>query len=474
MTRKKTASMVTTAPIPFDYHRIVSMLLFLILLLTWMLAVPLMAAEIKTFNYTVAAGDTLYLISLRYNTTVNTLISLNSLTTTELRVGQLLRVPLPTDSAKAGSYLVKPGDTLYLISQRFGTTVEELKAANSLTTEMIMPGQKLLLPENSHSFEYLVQPGDTLYLISVRFSTTVEKIKTINHISTDIINVGQSLTIPRTATVPLKPQLGSYTVKSGDTLYLLSQRYGTTVQRIMEINQLTSTNLWAGQVLLIPGYDSNKEPPPPPPPTPPTASWTIPKGVSLIHVAPGQSFWDLEHNYNTKRQAIMTTNHLHTDMLMINQPLFIPVNSTTPASVDAPRVASKTGYGEWLDWEFASWIFDPYNEAVLKDLLTGREFRVRRYGGSNHADCEPLTAEDTSIMKEIYGGNWSWDRRAVLVKVGDRVIAGSMAGMPHGTMSIYDNNFNGHFDLHFLNSRTHNTNLIDPKHQEMVKKAAGY
>ncbi|MCL4439546.1 MAG: glycosyl hydrolase, partial [Firmicutes bacterium] len=89
------------------------------------------------------------------------------------------------------------------------------------------------------------------------------------------------------------------------------------------------------------------------------------------------------------------------------------------------------------------------------------------------ADNEPLTTADTAVMKEIFGGEWSWDRRAVLVYVDGQVIAGSMAGMPHSIKTIYDNDFPGHFDLHFLNSRTHFDNSIDPEHQKMVQKAAG-
>jgi hypothetical protein len=121
---------------------------------------------------------------------------------------------------------------------------------------------------------------------------------------------------------------------------------------------------------------------------------------------------------------------------------------------------------------------------------------VQRTGGTNHADTETLSKEDTEILKEIYGGQWKWDRRAIILTVGDRRIAASMSGMPHagrddlaartmvrnrsggyGTGINYDsikgNGMDGHFDIHLLHSRTHKTNRVDFMHSQMVLKAAG-
>lgn len=58
-------------------------------------------------------------------------------------------------------------------------------------------------------------------------------------------------------------------------------------------------------------------------------------------------------------------------------------------------------------------------------------------------------------MKQIFNGRWSWDTRAILLQVGDRILAASMAGQPHSVETIPDNNFPGHFDVYFWNSTTH-------------------
>lgn len=109
--------------------------------------------------------------------------------------------------------------------------------------------------------------------------------------------------------------------------------------------------------------------------------------------------------------------------------------------------------------------------ATVTDVKTGISWKVKRRGGTNHADTEPLTAEDTAKMKKAYGGTWSWTRHAIWVTVGGKTYAASMNGMPHATYSITDNNFPGHFCIHFLNSRTHTGNRLDSAHQSCVKTA---
>ncbi len=106
----------------------------------------------------------------------------------------------------------------------------------------------------------------------------------------------------------------------------------------------------------------------------------------------------------------------------------------------------------------------------VKDIKTGKVFTCKRWSGANHCDTEPLTANDTSIMKSIFG-HWSWRRRAVLVKYNGHVYAASMNGMPHGTGTISNNRFDGHFCIHFLGSKTHGSGKVDATHQNCVKAA---
>lgn len=127
---------------------------------------------------------------------------------------------------------------------------------------------------------------------------------------------------------------------------------------------------------------------------------------------------------------------------------------------------------ELLSWEEVNNILPKYSVFIVRDLETGLEFEVQRRAGSQHADVQPLTVEDTKIMKEIYSGKWSWKRRAITVLHNGRQIAASMHGMPHGGGAL-KNNFPGHFCIHFHGSTTHRRNYMDLSHKLMIFKSAG-
>lgn len=151
---------------------------------------------------------------------------------------------------------------------------------------------------------------------------------------------------------------------------------------------------------------------------------------------------------------------------------------------------------EVLNWfASANKIFARGRAAEVIDIRTGKSFNIKRSYGGNHADCETLTEEDTKIMKEIWGGTFNWSRRPVIIKIDGRLLAASMAGMPHAGLdskpanvavsgrsggygrgtnldTVKNNNMDGHFDVHFKNSRTHGTNRVDAAHQKAIKEAA--
>ena len=148
--------------------------------------------------------------------------------------------------------------------------------------------------------------------------------------------------------------------------------------------------------------------------------------------------------------------------------------TATPAPTGGSTVTPAKGTAKEMDWWTSDiqTIFARGVVAQITDVETGLSWRERRNGGTNHADCQPLTAADTAAMKKAYGGTWSWNRRAVFVTINGVNYAASINGMPHGSGSITDNNFNGHHCIHFTNSRTHGSNKVCPLHQAAIKKAA--
>lgn len=158
----------------------------------------------------------------------------------------------PLASCGETSYhIVQAGDTLWNLAKRYNTTVEELKRLNNLTSDMLSIGQKLIVPsttgegEPSNNIVYTVQRGDTLWNLSIRFNTTVDAIKRYNNLTSDMLSIGQQLIIPNTENII------TYTVRSGDTLWILSNRFNTTVDAIKALNGLTSNLLSIGQILKI-------------------------------------------------------------------------------------------------------------------------------------------------------------------------------------------------------------------------------
>ncbi len=93
-------------------------------------------------TYIVKSGDSLYKIAQVYNTTVGELMNLNNLTSTNLRIGQVLKLPTNV-SPTSVTYIVKSGDSLYKIAQAYNTTVDELKRLNNLSSTLLSIGQVL-------------------------------------------------------------------------------------------------------------------------------------------------------------------------------------------------------------------------------------------------------------------------------------------------------------------------------------------
>ena len=151
----------------------------------------------STIDYVVKSGDNLYAIARKYNTTVNEIKSLNNLGSDILSVGQILKIPTVTPSQEQEeTYIVQSGDSLYSIARKFNTTVDELKRLNNLSSNLLSIGQVLVLPiESIGQTTYTVQAGDSLYSVARKFNTTVDNIKALNNLSSNLLNIGQILIV---------------------------------------------------------------------------------------------------------------------------------------------------------------------------------------------------------------------------------------------------------------------------------------
>ena len=261
---------------------------------------------ITTNTYVVQKGDTLYSIANKLGTTVSELKKENNLTTNTLQIGEVLRIPTKEIyEGEENVYIVQKGDTLYSVAMANNTTVDEWKRINNLTSNILSTGQLLkipsaLLPEST----YIVKKGDSLYSIANKYNTTVDELKRINNLTSNILSIGQVLKLPsdKVSDVEKEENTINYTVQKGDSLYSIARKYSTTIDKIKDLNNLTTNLLSIGQVLLIP-TDTNLE-----------TTYTVQKGDSLYSIA---------KKYDTTVDRLKQLNNLKSNLLSIGQILIV-------------------------------------------------------------------------------------------------------------------------------------------------------
>lgn len=190
-----------------------------------------------------------------------------------------------------------------------------------------------------------------------------------------------------------------------------------------------------------------------------------------------------------------------------DEDILVMSNSIVNTNLTLDEEAKKANYESQGDSiEFLCWdevnndIFPRETEAEVEDIYTGKKFKIIRTMGDNHADCETITESDTKVMKEIFGG-FNWSKRPVILHIGGKKYAASMSGMPHAGLdaapafaivgglsggygcgqnldTIKNNNMDGVFDVHFINSRRHMeggiSDTVDIEHQKNIDIIRSY
>ena len=222
-----------------------------------------------------------------------------------------LMLPLP---GRAGEVVVKPGETLSEIAERYGTSVQRLMQLNGLRSPQdLWAGSRIQVPgaggSNPGSGNYTVKPGETLSEIAERYGTSVQRLMQLNGLrSAQDLWAGSRIQVPgagsaRTSTGARTTTVNAnYTVKQGETLSELAERYGTSVQRLMELNNLGSAqDLWAGSRIQVPVTRTAAAPKPKP---------AVNKNATQHKVQSGETLSVIAQRYGVSMQNLIAINNI--------------------------------------------------------------------------------------------------------------------------------------------------------------------
>jgi len=269
-------------------------------------------------------------------------------------------------------YRIRPGDSLTVIAERFGTSVKAIQRLNDLEGTRIYAGQVLRIPglrrasagQNGSAGSqraggasassaspppesYRVQRGDSLSVIAQRFGTSVAAIKRMNRLRGSRIHPGQVLKLsespkgPQQAAGPdptasTKAQPGStpapasppklYRVRRGDSLTIIARRFGTSVGEIRRANRLKGSRILAGQRLKIPVRamaSGNRQ----------RAGGESTSGAAngRYRVRRGDSLGSIARKFGVSVRQLRAANAIRGHLIHPGQTLIVPTNATSKA-----------------------------------------------------------------------------------------------------------------------------------------------
>ncbi|MFH1243684.1 MAG: LysM peptidoglycan-binding domain-containing protein [Pseudomonadota bacterium] len=205
-------------------------------------------------TYVVRSGDTLSEIASQFGMSLSSIRNLNHIYRDKIYPGQKLRLCRPSGITPVpGTHVVRKGDTLWDIARLYGLSVPEIKEINDLRNETIIPGMSLKLSKASkeeeiveEEFEYVVKRGDNLSTIAQRFNVGLNLLRQLNHLQGDHIYPGQRLQVR-----PSSLDEAVHIVRPGETLSSISLKYNIEISQLREMNDIEGSEILIGDKLRV-------------------------------------------------------------------------------------------------------------------------------------------------------------------------------------------------------------------------------
>lgn len=238
--------------------------------------VPKEKTKEKATTYTVQEGDYLSVIAENYGVSLQNLKDWNELESDVIYPGQELTLVKPVETKKekstvkdkgAKTHKVKEGENLTLIANKYEVSPDDIMEWNSLESDVIQAGQVLVVSEPQKKVKekkgskttHKVTSGETLSSIADDYGVTIDNIKEWNSLKSDIIKTGQNLEIYTKGAAKEKTaskektvkKVKSYTVKKGDTLQAIADKFDVTMKEIKKWNKMKNDVVKTGQVLKV-------------------------------------------------------------------------------------------------------------------------------------------------------------------------------------------------------------------------------
>ena len=300
-------------------------------------------------HHKVRRGESLGIIARQYGIKVSELQQANDMKGSRIRAGQSLLIPIkvtPKPKSTKGkkpervrTYVAKEGDNLASVARMFGVSQESLRIWNSMdAAAFVKAGGTLLVskpesaaksdesrPKLASGQKYVVRDGDTYAAVAAAYDIPVILLMQANQGFTRRLMVGDSLVIPEYAKKAAAKQnvrsakseksknekkkpaekTSVYVVQSGDNLSVIARKFGTTVSKIQELNDMgKSTNISVGQKLIVDGIATED-------------------GFKIHTVKKGEGLWDIARQYKVTIEEIVKWNNLNDTKIKVGEKLKI-------------------------------------------------------------------------------------------------------------------------------------------------------